>query len=467
MTKLFRPCSLDQPFLLPPSLQDWLPEDHLARFIAEVSETLDLNPIYAHYERNDGRGLAAYHPLLLTRLLLYAYATGRASSRRIEQATYDDVAFRYLAADQHPDHDTIANFRQEHLKVLAGLFVQVLRLCQRAGLVKLGHVAIDGTKLWANASPHRSLRYPQLREEEQRYQRIVAHLLAEAARVDAEEDRRYGKRQKGETLPPELATAQRRLERIRQAQRELEEEARQEAAQAQRAQEPYARQRGRPRKGDPPVELDATQRRTLRKRWRRAQQRVAEPKRHYNFTDPESRMMRDNGLGICVQAYNAQLAVDAEAQVIVAAEVTQEATDRHQLLPMIEQVRMTTEESPACVTADAGYWHTADLIKPQLAGLNVLVPPNSENRQKKKPTHPAANAAAQAMRQTLTQTANRALYARRQTTVEPVIAQIKETRGFRRSRFRGRSKVQAEWRLICLTHNLLKLFRRNWQPALR
>jgi transposase len=466
MSKLFRPCSLDQPFLLPPSLQDWLPEDHLARFIAEVSETLDLSQLYNHYERNDGRGLAAYHPLLLTRVLLYAYATGRSSSRRIEQATYDDVAFRYLAADQHPDHDTIANFRQEHLKALAGLFVQVLCLCQRVGLVKLGHVAIDGTKLWANASPHRSLRYPQLREEEQRYRQIVAHLLAEAARVDAEEDQRYGKGKKGKTLPRELATAQRRLECIRQAQQELEEEARQEAAEAQRAQERYVRRRGRPRKGDPPVELDTTQRRTLRKRWRRAQRRAAEPQRHYNFTDPESRMMRDNGLGICVQAYNAQLAVDAAAQIIVAAEVTQEATDRHQLLPVIEQVRMVTKESPACITADAGYWHTADLIKAQLAGLNVLVPPNSENRKKKKPSYPLTNAAAQSMRQKLTQPANRAFYAKRQTTVEPVIAQIKETRGFRRFRFRGYSKVQAEWRLICLTHNLLKLFRRKWQLAL-
>ena len=277
--------------------------------------------------------------------------------------------------------------------------------------------------------PASVLRYQQLREEEQRYQQIVAHLLAEATRVDAEADRRYGRGQEGETLPPELATAQHRLERIRQAQRDLEEEARQEAAEAQRAQEPYARRRGRPRKGDPPVELDTTQRRTLRKRWRRAQQRAAEPQRHYNFTDPESRMMRENGLGTCVQAYHAQLAVDAEAQVIVAAEVTQEVTDRHQLLPLIEQVRMATEESPACVTADAGYWHTADLIKPQLAGLNVLVPPNSENHQKKKPTHPLANATAQAMRQKLMQTANRALYAKRQTTVEPVIAQSKRHAG--------------------------------------
>jgi transposase len=463
MNKRFRPCSLDQRFLLPPSLQDWLPEDHLARFVAEITETLDLSEIYAHYERSDGRGLAAYHPLLLTRLLLYAYATGRTSSRRIEQGTYDDLAFRYLAADQHPDHDTIASFRQQHLEALARLFVQALRLCQRAGLVRLGHLAIDGTKVRANASTHRSLRHVQLREEEQRWEQIVTRLLAEAARVDEEEDRRYGEGQNGEGLPPELASAKSRLERIRHAQRELEEEARAEAEEAERKQRPYARRRGRPRQGDPPVQLDATRRRALRKRWRRAQQRLAEPQRHYNFTDPESRMMYDNGLGTCVQGYNAQLAVDAEAQVIVAAEVTQDVTDHYQLLPLVEQARVMTGESPACVTADAGYWHTAHLLDARLGGIRVLVPPDSKHKKNRQ----RGNELAHAMRQKLAQPPNRALYGTRQTTVEPVIAQIKEGRGFRRFRLRGHLRVQAEWRLICLTHNLLKLFRLKWRPALQ
>lgn len=462
MNKCFRPCSLNQPFLLPPSLQDWLPEDHLARFVAEITETLNLSEIEACYERNDGRGLAAYHPLLLTRLLLYAYATGRSSSRRVEQGTYDDLAFRYLAADQHPDHDTIASFRQQHLEALARLFVQALRLCQRAGLVKLGHVAIDGTKVRANASTHRSMRYKQLREEERRWQQIVAHLLAEATHVDEMEDRRYGKGQNGAELPPELASAQSRLERIRQAQRELEEEAHVQAEEAERRQQPYARRRGRPRKEDLPVQLDATQRMALRKRWQRAQQRLTEPSRHYNFTDPESRMMYDNGLGTCVQGYNAQLAVDAEAQVIVAADVTQDATDHHQLLPMVEQVRGMTEESPACITADAGYWHTAHLLDARLVGLRVLVPPNSPRKKKRQRSSELADI----MRQKLMQAPNRLLYQKRQTTVEPVIAQIKEGRGFRRFRFRGRSRVRAEWQLICLTHNLLKLFRLKWRPAL-
>src|SRR5260370_28526055 len=207
MSKRFRECSLDQPFVMASSFEGWLAENPLARFIAEVTDTLDLGEIYADYERKDGRGLAAYHPLMLTRLLLYGYATGRTSSRRIEQATYDDVAFRYLAADQHPDHDTIAQFRQRHLQALAGLFVQALRLCQRAGLVKLGTVVIDGTKLRANASSARSLRYQRLEGEEQRLQAIVRGKLGEARRVDAEEGARWGKGQRGDGRPRAPATA--------------------------------------------------------------------------------------------------------------------------------------------------------------------------------------------------------------------------------------------------------------------
>ena len=201
MNKRFRACSLDQPFLLPPSLQEWLPEDHLARFIADVMNELELSAIYAEYGRQDGRGLSAYHPLLLTRLLLYGYCMGVTSSRRMERATYDDVAFRYLAAAQHPDHDTIAAFRQQHIAALAGLFVQALRLCQQAGLVKLGNVAIDGTKIMANASTRRSLPYQKLCEREQYWQQVVDRLLGEAQRTDEREDPRYGKGQPADPFP--------------------------------------------------------------------------------------------------------------------------------------------------------------------------------------------------------------------------------------------------------------------------
>lgn len=456
MSKRFRECSLDQPFLLPPALQDWLPQDHLARFIAEVTDRLDLREIYAAYERKDGRGLAAYHPLMLTRVLLYAYATGRASSRKIEQATHDDVAFRYLAADQHPDHDTIAQFRQQHLTALARLFVQALRLCQRAGLVKLANVAIDGTKIRASASTQHSQRYAQMKQEEQRLQHLVKQMLEQAAQVDEAEDQLHGKGHKGGPLPPELATVQQRIERLRQAQRELEEEAKQQAEQAEREQQPHVRRPGRPRKGEAAPQLDDMQRRSIRKRWKRALQRAQAPERNYNFTDPDSRVMRDNGTKAYVQGYNAQVGVDAETQVILAADVTQEVTDHHQLVPMVEQVRAMTEANPACITADAGYWSTEQLSDPLLTGIQLLIAPERSNPKGKRPR---VSVLAVAMRDRLKQAANRKLYTMRQGSVEPVFGQIKQVRGFRQFLLRSWQQVRSEWQLICLTHNLLKLFR--------
>jgi len=456
MSKRFRECSLDQPFLLAPSLQDWLPEDHLGRFIAEVSETLDLSEIYAQYERKDGRGLAAYHPLMLTRVLLYGYATGRTSSRRIEKATQDDVAFRYLAADQHPDHDTIAQFRQQHLEALARLFAQALRLCQRAGLVKLGTVAIDGTKLQANASAAHSMRYQQMDEQERRLRAIADELLREAERVDAEEDAKWGKGRRGDELPPELATAAGRLEKIRQAKRELEQEAQQQLEQA--AQQHKPGKRGRPRKGEQRPEASPQQREKNKARYYRALREAKLPTRHYNFTDPDSRMVYDNGAKTVVQGYNAQLAVDGYAQVVLAAEITQDSNDRKQMLPMAAAVQAALGQAPEVLLADAGYWDTVSLQDPALHPMTVLISPDGRGGaggSRLRPDH----ALAARMRVAIATTAGRALYRTRKTIVEPVIGYIKHQRGFRRFALRGLRKVQAEWKLICLTHNLLKLHR--------
>src|ERR1700678_3262608 len=207
MSKRFRACSLDQEFLLPPSLQDWLPESHLARFMADVVNELDLSAIYAEYERSDGRGLSAYHPLLMTRVLLYGYCIGITSSRKIEKATYDNLAFRYLSADQHPDHDTLAAFSKEHLDTLANLFVHALRLCQKAGCVKLGNVAIDGTKMMANASTRRSVDYQKISEREQYWQNEVERLLQQAQQTDQQEDQGFGQGQPATSLPDKLAHA--------------------------------------------------------------------------------------------------------------------------------------------------------------------------------------------------------------------------------------------------------------------
>lgn len=461
MNKRFRACDLNQPFLIAPSLQDWLPEGHLARFIADVGDELDLSGIYTEYERHDARGLSAYHPLLLTRLLLYGYSVGITSSRAIEKATYDNIAFRYLTADQHPDHDTIAAFRQQHLDTLGGLFVQALRLCQKAGLVKLGNVALDGTKMKANASTRRSVNYQQLRGREQYWQDVVEGLLKQAQQTDEEEDRRFGSGQPANPLPEELASAKSRLERIRRAKAELEREAREQLEAA--GQNYIPRKRGRPRKEEQetPSSRSPQQRRGDRKRFRRAEQNASEPGRQYNFVDPDSRVLRDSSTKSFVQGYNAQAGVDSHAQIIVAAEVTQQPTDRRQLVPMVNSVRATTESTPAAVTADAGYWDTESLQDPSLEGIQVLVSPDATPQPPAAslPVHAPRNHEALHMREVLASPAGKTLYAQRKATVEAVFGQIKEARGIRRFRLRGLKNVGCEWKLICATHNLLKLFR--------
>lgn len=461
MNSRFRVCDLNQPFLLPPDLQDWLPEDHLGRFIGDITNELDLKGIYAEYDRKDNRGLSAYHPLLLTRLLLYGYATGITSSRRIERATHDDIAFRYLAADQHPDHDTIAAFRRQHLQALAELFVQALRLCQKAGLVKLGNVAIDGTKIMANASTRRSVPYAKLREREQYWQDTVNQLLAAAESVDQQEDA-----QPPESLPAELANAKSRLERIRRAKEELEQEARQELREAQKHDTPRNKP-GRPPKdaskalSTPVSPEDQRRRQKAKKQLRRARKNAESPMRQYNFVDPDSRVMLDNGRKCFVQAYNAQAAVDGHAQVIVAAEITQQVADRQQLLPMVKAACAALQAKPQLITADAGYWDTLSLQDETLKGIQMLVSPDA------KPTSPDAELPfsvphgedAKRMRERLADAAGKALYRMRKAIVEPVFGQIKEARNIRRFRLRGFEQAAREWKFICATHNVLKLFR--------
>ncbi len=463
MGKQFRDCNLNQLLLLPASLHDWLPEGHLARFVAEVVETLDLSAIYAKYEEGDGRGLAAYDPRMMVRLLIYGYCRGVASSGRIERGTHEDVAFRYLAADQHPDHDTIAAFRQEHLASLSQLFVQVLRLCRRAGLVKLGHVALDGTKVKANASKHKAMSYERMGEAEKQLEAEVKALLEEAARLDAEEDGKYGKGRRGDELPAELARRETRLSKIREAKAALEREAREQAEKEKarvearlKEREKQEAERGRKFGGRPPEAPDP-------------EQAKPEPKAQRNFTDPDSRIMKDGATKEFVQAYNAQAVVDSQAQVIVVAAVTQEANDKEQWVPMLEQVEILTGSEPQQATADAGYFSEANVTDPKLEGIDLWVAPDRQKHGEEGPVAtgpppPESAGVADAMRYKLRTPEGRAVYQQRKTVVEPVFGQIKEQRGFRRFLLRGLANVAAEWKLICATHNLLKLFRSGWCP---
>ena len=458
--KTFKPYTPDQLLLLPPALQDWLPEDHLARFLSDVVDhALDLTPIIATYETGDGRGQPPYHPALMVKLLIYAYCTGKPSSRKIEQATYDEVPYRVLAANQHPDHDSIAAFRQTHLAALAGLFTQVLALCQQAGLVKLGQVALDGTKVLANASKHKAMSYGRMGEAEQKLEREVATLLARAAQVDAAEDARYGKGQRGDELPAELARRESRLTKIREAKAALEAEARAQAAEvATMAQARLAeRQRqaettGRKPTGRPPCIPDPTQAKP-------------KPKAQRNFTDPESRIMKDGATQSFVQAYNAQAAVDGMAQIIVAADVTQETNDKRQLVPLLTQVATNVGAAPAVALADSGYFSEAAVTDAALAAVDLYVAVDRQQHgEAPAPVVQNDGTVIGRMRAKVASDAGQAIYALRKTIIEPVFGQIKGARGFRRFSFRGLGKVQAEWLLICLTHNLLKLFRAGWPP---
>ena len=469
MGKCFRSSDVNQALLLPPSLHDWLPEKHLARFLVDVVDALDLGAIYESYEEKDGRGQAAYDPAMMVRVLLYGYCMGSYSSRKIQAKTYEDIGFRYLAADEHPDHSTMAEFRKRHLEALAGLFCQALQLCEKAGLVKLGHVAMDGSKIQGNASKHKAMSYERMSEAEKKLQAEVAGLLQRAEAVDAAEDEKYGKDQAGDELPGELGRRESRLAKIRAAKAELEAEAKQKAAEKQAAAEAQIRQRqeqeartGKKMRGREPQVADS-------------EQAVPDPKAQRNFTDPASRIMPDGGhKGSFVQGYNAQIAVDGEAQVIVAAEVTQQSNDKQQLVAMVEQVKQNVGAQPQAVSADNGYWNGKQVGEVQVRGINLHVATGKQkpgaSQQAEDEDGQESNAEAgllEQMKQKLKTQAGQDLYRMRKAIVEPVFGQIKEWRGFRRFLLRGLQKVRAEWKLICLTHNLLKLFRsrRAWQMS--
>ena len=430
MSKTYRPYDPDQQLLLPAALQEWLPPDHLAYFISDVVDQLDLSAITERY--NEQRGGPPYHPRMMVKVLLYGYCTGVASSRRIARRLHEDIAFRVLAANNTPDFRTVSDFRKDHLEALGNLFLQVLALCQRAGLVKLGHVALDGTKVKANASRNKAMSYRRMKEKEAQLESEVVELLRRAQEVDDEEDRRYGKDQRGDELPEELAFRESRLKKIREAKAALAAEAREAAEEAE--------SEGRSHAGIP---KDKAQR---------------------NFTDPESRIMPGPGGRDFQQAYNCQAVVDSECQVIVAAEATNQASDKHQGVVMVEQAIGNTGVVPREVSADAGYYSAKAVERLSALGADPFIAPDKTRHGQTIPPAPrgriSANLSARdRMRRKLRTKRGRQRYGLRKETVEPVFGQIKQGRGFRQFRLRGLEKVNREWSLICTGHNLMKLFR--------
>jgi transposase len=453
----FRPYSPEQLLLLPPDMARWLPEDHLVYFIRDVERQLDLSAIYGSYDGTQG-GNPAYDPGMMTTLLIYAYCVGVVSSRKIERATYESIPFRVLTADQHPDHDTIAEFRRRHLEALAVLFVQVLRLCRKAGLVKLGHVSLDGTKVRANASKHKAMSYGRMEKSVVELEGEVKRLLAEAEGTDTAEDNRYGRGRQDEALPEELRFKQSRLAKIKEAKEALEQEAR-EGAEAQRLEQAKKRE-DRDASGD------------HRGRPPKVPSEKPEGKAQRNFTDPDSRIMKDGATKAFEQCYNCQAAVDGDSQVIVATRVSQETNDKKELKPVVETLKKNLDGAkPKQLTTDNGYFSENNVTYLAEEQIDGYLATGRIKHGDQLPVAPRGRIPKEAsikerMARKLRTVKGRAIYAKRKEVSEPVFGQIKHVRGFRQFLLRGVDRVCGEWDLICLGHNVLKLFRSGWRPAI-
>ena len=420
-TKTFRPYDQDTRLLMPPSVRDWVDPDGLPAFISDLVDDLDLSPFLSAHD--EPRGMPPYHPAMMLKVLLYGYAVGVRSSRKLEARLRSDVEFMYLAGQARPGHKASGEFRRRHLAAFEALFLDILRLCQAAGLVKLGRVAIDGTKVKADASKPKAMSYARMDEREAVLEAEVRRILDEAEAVDQAEDAEYGAA-RGDELPPALRTREGRLRAIRAAKAALEAEAKE-------------------RSGDP----DA----------------VPEPKAQRNFTDPESRIMRSKPDG-WIQGYNAGAVVDAAHQVIVATAISTDTTDTRSLPHLVDQVEANTGRRPRRVLADAGYQSDDNLGHLAGKGIDAYVAVRRDTHSSTPLPAPRGRipeglGRRGRMDRKLRTKRGRAEYARRKVIVEPVFGQIKEAMGFRRFSLRGRTKVTAEWHLVCAVHDLAKLFR--------
>jgi transposase len=433
MAKGYRAYLPEQDMLLPPSLREWLPEEHLVYFVSDVVDALDLSAIHAVYGE-EKRGQPPYHPRLMTKLLVYGYCTGVFSSRRIQKRLQEDIPFKVLAAGNEPDFRTISDFRKLHIEALQGLFEQVLAMALEVGAVKVGRVSLDGTKVKANASKHKAMSYGRMKDKEQQLREEVQQLLEQAEAADEEEDRRHGSK-RGDELPQELRRRESRLAKIKAAKKALEQRARDKAAaEGKTAQE--------------------------------AKRAKPDDKDQYNFTDPESRIMKSaDGFA---QAYNAQAAVEPEMLLIVGQSVTEATNDKKQLQPMVEAIEQQSGQRPDALLADNGYCsdenlaylESAEQPERQIEGFVATGKHKHGEHRLPCPRGPLPKGATRVekMKRKLQTKVGKAIYAARKCVVEPVFGQIKQARGFRQFLLRGKEKVKGEWALVCLTHNLLRLY---------
>ena len=432
MPKSYRPYLPDQDLLLPPSLREWVAEEHLVYFVSDVVDQLDLSAIHAVYGE-EKRGQPPYDPRLMTKLLVYGYCTGVFSSRRIQKRLQEDIPFKVLAAGNEPDFRTISDFRKIHIGTLQGLFEQVLEMALEVGAVKVGRVTVDGTKVKANASKHKAMSYGRMEEKQEQLRDEVKQLLEQAEAADEEEDRRYGS-QRGDQLPEELRRRETRLAKIKLAKKVVEQRAREKAA----AEGKSAAEAKRAKPDD---------------------------KDQYNFTDPESRIMK--GADGFVQGFNAQASVEPMMLLIVGQSVTEAANDKQQLEPMVEAIEQQSGQRPEAILADSGYCseenlaylESADQPERKIDGFIATgKQKHGEHRLPCKPGPlPKGATKVDRMKRKLQTKVGKSVYAARKCVVEPVFGQIKQARGFRQFLLRGKDKVKGEWALVCLTHNILRL----------
>jgi transposase len=451
MTKTYRDWSTDQAYLFPPSPHDWLPEGDLVYFLLDTVSTLDLTPIFAHYER-ELRGQPPFHPRMMVALLLYCYATGTRSSRRIMRRCQIDVACRVIVGQDVPDFRTISDFRKIHLARLEALFVEVLKLCALAGLARVGTIALDGTKVKANASRHKAMSYDRMKTEEERLKKEIADILAEAQTADHADDLRHGPDRHGDELPDELARRQSRLAKIQGARKLLEERARTEAT--EEAARRQAEEKTPPK--IPPAEA------------------VPGPKDQINFTDPESRIMKASNKG-WDQCGNAQ-AVTNEHQIILAADVTDQANDVRQVVPMVDQTRANldaagVEGAIKAALGDAGCYSETNATDLKQRGIEAYLATERLKHNEKVASAPRGRipqglSAKERMARKLRTKTGREMYARRKGMIEPIFGQLKQVLGFRQFSMRGLASMRGEWRLMATVHNLLKLWRQDQRVAM-
>jgi transposase len=449
MSKTYRSWDPDQAYLLPPSPSDWLPEDDLVYFVLDTVRDLNLKPITRKYESGDGRGFPPYHPRMMVTLLLYSYTQGVFSSRRIMKRCQRDAAYRVLVQDDAPNFRTISDFRKLHLAELEGMFVEVLRLCQEAGLVQLGHVSLDGTKVKANASRHKAMSYGRMKAEEKRLRKEIRDLLNRAEATDAEEDERYGRDRRGDELSEALSRRKGRLEKIREARKALENKAKAAAQEERKRRQEEDRKRGN---------------KAHQGRQRKDVKDVPDDKKQYNFTDPETSIMKANNKGFD-QCGNAQAVVDRAHQVIVAADVTNESNDKKQLKPMVKQAKKNIGRGQRInkFSADSGYFSEDNVTWIEGQGTDGYIATGRLKHNEKVPPHPRGRPPSgltvkERMARKLRTKKGRETYAQRKWITEPVFGQIKRGMGFTQFLLNGIDKMRSEWRMVCLAHNLRKLW---------